>query len=119
MDTEHKSSIDKLSKQINKIFNCFPHIKELLRWENSLKNKKLPEDKICQLFNNKTVSDSSSLYSTEHNQSFEAQHNDLKMEQDKEKPQNIRLSFDGINIHDWFHLKHLEFLHSIGINPPE
>ncbi len=31
METEHKTAIDKLSEQLNKIFNYFPHIKELLR----------------------------------------------------------------------------------------
>ncbi|MEG2480136.1 MAG: hypothetical protein RSA50_07670 [Mucinivorans sp.] len=44
MEAEHNTAIDKLSEQLNKIFNHFQHIKELLRWENFLRSIGLPDD---------------------------------------------------------------------------
>lgn len=74
---------------------------------------------IRRLFNKETINGTGNLYSTEHNKSFRAENTDLKLEQDKDKPENIHLTLDGTSIHDWFCQKQQEFLHSIGINPPE
>lgn len=115
METEYKTAIDKLSGQLNKIFNYFPHIKELLRWESFLKNIGLPDDMVQRLFNKETVVGSGELYSKEHSKRFKAENVSLKLEQDKIKPENIRFTINGTVIFDWFKQKQKEFLHSIGI----
>lgn len=92
METEHKTTIDKLSEQLNKIFNYFPHIKELLRWENFLRSIGLPNDMVRRLFNKETVVGSGELYSKEHSKRFKAENASLKLEQDKAKPENIHFT---------------------------
>lgn len=119
METEHKTAIDKLTEQVNKIFNYFPHIKELLRWEGFLKSIGLPDDMVRRLFNKETVVGSGELYSQEHSKRFKVENASLKLEQDKAKPENIRFTINGTNIFDWFKQKQKEFLNSIGINPKE
>lgn len=119
METEHKTAIDKLSEQLNKIFNHFPHIKELLRWENFLRSIGLPDDMVRRLFNKETVIGSGELYSKEHSKRFKVESASLNLEQDKAKPENIRLTINGTDIFDWFKQKQKEFLHSIGINLAE
>lgn len=119
METEHKTAIDKLSEQLNKIFNYFPHIKELLRWETFLRTIGLPDDMIRRLFNKETVVGSGELYSKEHSKRFKVENASLKLEQDKAKPENIRFTINGTDIFDWFKQKQREFLNSIGINPKE
>lgn len=119
METEHKTAIDKLSEQLNKIFNYFPHIKELLRWENLLRSIGLPDDMIRRLFNQETVVGSGELYSKEHSKRFKAENASLKLEQDKAKPENIRFTINGADIFDWFKQKQKEFLQNIGVYLPE
>lgn len=119
METEYKTAIDKLSEQLNKVFNYFPHIKELLRWENLLRSIGLPDDMVRRLFNKETVVGSGELYSKEHSKRFKVENASLKLEQDKAKPENIRFTINGTDIFDWFKLKQKEFLNSIGINPKE
>lgn len=119
METEHKTAIDKLSEQLNKVFNHFPHIKELLRWENFLRSIGLPDDMVRRLFNKETVVGSGELYSKEHSKRFKAENASLKLEQDKAKPENIRFTINGTDIFDWFKLKQKEFLNSLGINLKE
>lgn len=119
METEHKTAIDKLSEQLNKIFNHFPHIKELLRWENFLRSIGLPDDMVRRLFNKETVIGSGELYSKEHSKRFKVESASLKLEQDKAKPENIRFTINGTDIFDWFKQKQKEFLNSIGINQKE
>ena len=119
METEHKTAINKLSEQINKIFNYFPHIKELLRWESFLKTIGLPDDMVRRLFNKETVIGSGELYSKEHSKRFKVENASLKLEQDKDKPSNIRFTINGTDVFDWFKQKQKEFLNSLGINPKE
>lgn len=119
METEHKTAIDKLSEQLNNIFNYFPHIKDLSRWENFLQSIGLPDDMVRRLFNKEIVVGSGELYSKEHSKRFKVENASLKLEQDKAKPENIRFTINGTDIFDWFKLKQKEFLNSIGINPKE
>lgn len=119
IESEHKTAIDKLTEQLNKIYSLFPHIKELLRWEGFLKNIGLPDDMVRRLFNKETVIGSGELYSKEHSKRFKAENATLKLEQDKTKPSNIRFTINGTDIFDWFKQKQKEFLNSIGINPRE
>ena len=119
MEMEYKTAIDKLSEQINKIFNDFPHIKELLRWEGFLKSIGLPDDMVRRLFNKDMIVGSGKLYSKEHSKRGKVENASLKLEQDKAKPENIRFTINGTDIFDWFKQKQREFLNSIGINPKE
>ena len=119
IESEHKTAIDKLMEQLNKIFNYFPHIKELLRWEGFLKTIGLPDDMVRRLFNKETVVGSGELYSKEHSKRFKAENAFLKLEQDKDKPSNIRFTINGTNIFDWFKQKQKEFLNTFGINSVE
>lgn len=119
MEMEYKTAIDKLSEQINKIFNYFPHIKELLRWEGFLKSIGLPDDMVRRLFNKEMIVGSGELYSKEHSKRFKVENASLKLEQDKAKPENIRFTINGTDIFDWFKQKQRELLNSIGINPKE
>lgn len=119
MEMEHKTTIDKLTEQLNKIFNYFPHIKELLRWEGFLKTIGLPDDMVRRLFNKEAVVGSGELYSKEHSKRFKAENATLKLEQDKAKPENIRFTINETGIFDWFKQKQKEFLHSIGIQQQE
>lgn len=119
METEHKTAIDKLTEQVDKIFNYFPHIKELLRWEGFLKSIGLPDDMVRRLFNKETVVGSGELYSKEHSKRFKVENASLKLEQDKAKPENIRFTINGTDIFDWFKQKQREFLSALGINQKE
>lgn len=115
-EVEHKSAIGKFSEQLDKVFDYFPHIKELLRWEAFLKNIGLPKDMIKRLFNREEVVGSGELYSTEHSQKFKVENAKLKLEQNPEQSSKIRFTINGTDIHDWFKQKKQEFLKSIGIN---
>lgn len=119
MEMEHKTAIDKLTEQLNKIYNYFPHIKELLRWEGFLKTIGLPNDMIRRLFNKETVVGTGELYSKEHSKRFKAENATLKLEQDKAKPQNTRFIINGTDIFDWFKQKQKEFLYTIGVKQQE
>lgn len=119
MEMEHKTTINKLTEQLNKIFNYFPHIKELLRWESFLKNIGLPDDMVRRLFNRETVVGSGKLYSKEHSKHFKVENASLKLEQDKDKPSNIRFTIDETDIFGWFRQKQKEFLCTFGICPTE
>lgn len=115
MELEHKTAIDKLTEQLNKIFNYFPHIRELLRWEGFLKNIGLPDDMVRRLFNRETVVGSGELYSKEHGKRFKAENAIFKLKQDKVKPENIRFIINGTDIFDWFKQKQKGFLQKTGI----
>ncbi|CDN32737.1 Mobilization protein BmpH [Mucinivorans hirudinis] len=120
MESEHKTALDKLSEQLNNIYDLFPHIKDLLRWENFLKNIGLPDNIIRRLFNREEVKGcTGELYSKEHSQRFRLENGSLKLKQDKDKPENIRLTINDTSIYEWFRQKHREFLNKLGINPPE
>lgn len=120
MESEHRTALEKLSEQLTKIYDLFPHIKDLLRWENFLKTIGLPHSIIRRLFNKEEVKGcTGKLYSNEHSKRFHLENGTLKLDQDNDKYENIRLTVNGASIHDWFRHKQQEFLHSIGINPPE
>lgn len=76
----------------------------------------LPDDMVRRLFNKETVIGSGELYSKEHSKRFKAENASLKLEQDKAKPENIRVTINGTDIFDWFKLQQKEFLQNIGAN---
>lgn len=92
-----------LKSSLTKIFDLFPYIKELLRWENILKNIGLSDGIIRRLFNREEVKGcTGELYSKEHSKRFHLENGLLKLDQDKEKPENIRLTVNSTSIYDWF-----------------
>lgn len=97
----------------------FPHIRDLLRWEEFLKKVGFTEELIKRLFNREEVNGSGNLYSSEHNKNFKAENADIKLEQDQTEPSKIRLTINGTDILDWFRQKQSEFLQSLGINPKQ
>lgn len=74
---------------------------------------------VRRLFNKETVVGSGELYSKEHSKRFKAENASLKLEQDKAKPENIRLTINGTDIFDWYKQKQEEFLCSIRVSIKE
>lgn len=74
---------------------------------------------IRRLFNKETIVGSGELYLNEHSKRFRAENAILKLEQDKDKPSNIRFIINGTDIFNWFKQKQKEFLNVLGINPKE
>lgn len=119
METEHKTAIDKLSEQINKIFNFFPHIKELMNFESFCRKVGFGTEMIQRLFNRESVSFKGEIYSHEYQRKFSTTHSIAKVEPDPKQLQKFRLNIDGVDIYDWFRQKQKEFLQNIGVNLPE
>ena len=119
METEHKTAIDRLSEQLNKIFNFFPHIKELMNFESFCRKVGFGMEMMQRLFNHESVGFKGETYSHEYQRKFSTPHSVAKIEPDPKQPQKFRLNIDGIEICDWFRQKQKEFLHSIGVKPQE
>lgn len=119
METEHKTAIDRLSEQLNKIFNFFPHIKELMNFESFCRKVSFGMEMVQRLFNHESVGFKGETYSHEYQRKFSTPHSVAKIELDPKQPQKFRLNIDGIEICDWFRQKQKEFLHSIGVKPQE
>lgn len=117
METEHKTAIDKFSKQLNKIFNLFPHIKELINFESFCRKVGFGTEMIQRLFNRESVGFKGEIYSHEYHRKFSTSHSVAKIEPDPKQSQKFRLNINGLEIYDWFRQKQKEFLHSIGIKP--
>lgn len=119
METEHKTAIDRFSKQLNKIFSLFPHIKELMNFEGFCRKVGFGTEMIQRLFNRESVGFKGEIYSHEYHRKFSTSHSVAKIEPDPRQSQKIKLNIDGLEIYDWFRQKQKEFLHSIGIKPQE
>ena len=119
METEHKTAIDRFSKQLNKIFSLFPHIKELMNFEGFCRKVGFGTEMIQRLFNRESVGFKGEIYSHEYHRKFSTSHSVAKIEPDPRQSQKFKLNIDGLEIYDWFRQKQKEFLHSIGIKPQE
>ena len=119
MEAEHRTAIDKLSEQLNKIFSLFPHIKELMNFESFCRKVGFGTQMIQRLFNRESVGFKGEIYSHEYQRKFSTSHSVAKVESDPKQPQKFRLNIDGLEIYDWFRQKQKEFLHSIGIKLQE
>ena len=119
METEHTTAIDKLSEQINKIFNYFPHIKELLIFEKFCQQVGFRTEMIRRMFNREEVGFKGEIYSHEYKRKYSTDHSVAKVEPDPIRTGKFQLNIDGLEIYDWFRHKQKEFLHSIGINAKE
>ena len=58
---------------------------------------------------------SSSLYSSEHSQHFDAENAEARLTKDEKGPRGFQLFIDRIPILQWFRQKAKEFLEHIGI----
>lgn len=119
MEAEHRTAIDKLSEQLNKIFSLFPHIKELMDFESFCRKVGFGTEMIQRLFNCESVGFKGEIYSHEYQRKFSTSHSVAKVESDPKQSQKFRLNIDGLEIYNWFRQKQKEFLHSIGIKPQE
>ena len=119
METEHKTAIDKLSGQLNKILEIFPHIKELMNFESFCRKVGFGTEMIQRLFNRENVGFKGEIYSHEYQRKFSTTHSVAKVEPDPKQPTKFRLNIDGLEIYDWFRKKQKEFLHSVGIKPQD
>lgn len=128
MESDHKTATDKLKtkigelmSQIDKIFDYFPQVKELLNMENFCRTVGFGTNMIKRLFNHKEVGFRGKIYSHEYERKFETENSTAKLEPDptSDRPHKFRLTIDRLDIYDWFRQKHKEFLSSIGINIKE
>lgn len=110
---------------LQKIFDLFPHIKELLSFERFCRQVGFGTEMIRQLFNRENVSFKGKIYSHEYKRDYETDHSVAKVELDPthkpdlNRPCKFRLTIDGLEVYDWFRQKQKEFLQKLGINPPE
>lgn len=108
-EAEHAKITDKLRQELKKVYDLFPHIRDLLRWEEFLKKVGFTEEFIKRLFNREEVKGSGNLYSSERNKNFKAENAAIKLEQDQTEPSKIRLTINGTDILDWFRQKQSEY----------
>lgn len=108
-----------LKSTLNKIFDLFPHIEELLKFEKFCRAVGFGTQMIRQLFNRETVSFKGEIYSHEHQRKFKTEHSLAKVEPNSQQPTKFRLNIDGMDSYDWFRQKQKEFLNALGINPKE
>lgn len=97
-----------------KIFNLFPQIPKLLKFESFLSKVGFTIDVIRRLFNREDVNFSGKLYSREYGRNFDVKNSIAKITTDKEH--NPKLSIDNVEYAYWFDYKKKEELKAMGIN---
>ncbi|WP_300704689.1 hypothetical protein [Bacteroides sp.] len=105
-----------LKSTLNKIYNLFPHIEELLKFEKFCQKVGFGVEMIRKMFNREEVGFKGEIYSHEYQRKYHTDHSIAKVEPDPKQPQKFRLNIDGLEIYDWFRQKQKEFLSSLGIN---
>jgi hypothetical protein len=99
----------KMQEELNQIHELFPMMKEQLRIANLCQKIGFTIDAVKQLLRGITISiHSGKLYSPEHDQRFEVKDAQVKIEQESDNPNKLRLAINGTNIIDWFKLKYTE-----------
>ncbi|MDR0604249.1 MAG: plasmid recombination protein [Bacteroidales bacterium] len=103
-------------EELNLIHELFPVMKEQLRIAGLCKNIGLAVESIKSLFEGKTLTAKSfPFFSPEHNQKFTAEDVKLKIDNEPDSPNKLRLNLNGVNILEWFRQKYREFQHGTGI----
>lgn len=120
-ESELKEENNKLKETLGKIYDFFPYVKEMLHLEGFIRKVGFGTDMIKRLFNREEVGFRGKIYSYEHKRDFETESSTAKLEPDPtpDRPHKFRLTIDRLDIYDWFHQKHKEFLHTISINIKE
>ena len=108
-----------LETTLNKIYDLFPHIEELLKFEMFCQKVGFGVEMIRKMFNREEVGFKGKIYSHEYQCKYHTDHSVAKVESDPKQPTKFRLNIDGLDIYDWFRQKRKEFLHSIGVKPQD
>lgn len=77
---------------MNKIYNLFPHIEELLKFEKFCRKVGFGVEIIRKMFNREEVSFKGEIYSHEHQRKYHTDHSVAKVEPDPKQPQKFRLT---------------------------
>lgn len=115
---EHTKITDKLRQELKKIYDLFPHIRELLKIENLCKHLGFSGELIKLILERKPVAFKGKLYSSEYKRDFSTEHSvaEVKESPTASNPNKLDLTIDGVSETNWFRQKQQEFLKSIGIN---
>jgi len=99
----------KAQEELNLIHELFPTMKEQLRIADFCQKIGIAFESAKALLNGKSLTSKIfSFFSPEHNQKFTAEDVRLKIENETNNPNKLRLSLNGMNILDWFGQKYKE-----------
>lgn len=118
-EKEHAKITDKFRQELIKIYNLFPHIRELLFIENLCRVLNFGESIIKSLLQFKPVNFKGNVYSPEYKRHFNTENSVAKVEEDTKEANKYRLTIDNLDPTQWFRQKHQEFLQSVGIEQPK
>ena len=110
---------DNHKSTLQKIYDLFPHIKELLIFEKFCQQVGFGTDMIRRMFNREEVGFKGEIYSHEYKRKYSTDHSFAKVEADPTRTGKFQLNIDGLEIYQWFRQKQKEFLQKLGINPTE
>lgn len=106
----------KAQEELSLIHELFPMMKEQLRIAEFCKKIGLAVESIKSLFVGKALmAKSFSFFSPEHKQKFIATDIKIKIDNEPDRPNCLRLNLNGINILEWFRQKYREFQQGTGI----
>ncbi|MFK8282951.1 MobV family relaxase [Capnocytophaga cynodegmi] len=105
LQKEYVTTNEKLRGELEKIYETFPKLQELLSMERFFRALGFSEELTKQLLREEKVGFKGKLYSNQHRQYFETNHSVAKIERKADK---LYLSVDGMNITDWFKSKYSE-----------
>lgn len=105
LQKEYVTTNEKLRGELEKIYETFPKLQELLSMERFFRALGFSEELTKQLLRKEKVGFKGKLYSNQHRQYFETNHSVAKIERKADK---LYLSVDGMNITDWFKSKYSE-----------
>lgn len=102
---EHEQTAGKLQNEIDKIYDWFPDIPQLVKWGEYCKAIGFTDRMARDLVNMKPVYFSGSLYSHEYSSDFETQNSEVRLVRSEKEPGHFRLLIDRIPIVQWFRQK--------------
>lgn len=113
---EYESKIDNKDKELSKIHNLFPKLKEFLRIENLCKHLGFSDELIKMIVKMKPIGFKGKLYSAEYKRHFETEHSVAEVKEHPTEKGKLKFTIDGVSDTNWFRQKYQEFQKSIGIN---
>jgi predicted nuclease with TOPRIM domain len=113
--TEHATINYKLKQELAKIHALFPKIKELLRIEKLCEHLGFGEKMTKAILEMKPVGFKGQLYSSEYKRDFETEHSVAEIKTEKNDPNKLQLTIDGVSDVSWFRQKYKEFQERIGM----
>lgn len=118
-EAKHREENEKLNSKLDRIFNLFPVVKDLLFIEELARIIGFGKEMIRDLLDMKPVLFSGKLYSPEHKLNFETKHSQAQVENDPKEKGKLWLVIDGRDAYDWFRLKRRELSQALGIKPKQ